>query len=148
AYNLARPAALSALGTSDGVVVEMVGEDLFPDGRMAANRGRWTLFFSSFSASDRVEVTVNHEGAVSVGGHSSPGVIHAIGSPPGTFPDSTAIFATTAGRGAPGTREVVNPVRLAFDNVAGSPVWTITYRVNGTTETHIVRWNNIWLELR
>lgn len=148
AYNLARPAALSALGASDGVVVEMVGEDLFPDGRMAANRGRWILYFSSFSATDRVEVTVNHEGAVSVGAHSSPGVIRAIGSPPGTFPNSTAIFATTVGRGAAGTREVINPVRLVYDSVAGSPVWAIPFRVNGSTETHIVRWDNIWLEVR
>lgn len=147
AYNAAYATAQSELA-SDAVVVAITGEGVMPDGRLAANRGRWMLDFSSFSASDRVRITVNHLGQVSVGEHSSPGVIHALGSPPGNFTDSIAIFNSTTGHGAPGTRTVFDPVVCAFDEIAGSHVWTIIFKVDSVTETHKVRADGVWLELR
>lgn len=90
---------------------------------------------------------VNHLGAVTVGASTPPGTIHALGAPPGTFPDSITILASTVGRGAAGARTVGNPVRLAYDSVAGAHLWLIPFSVGGTTETHRVRWDNVWLSV-
>jgi hypothetical protein len=146
AYSLALPQARTATGM-DALLVEAEADHLLPDGRLAANVGEWRLSFSSFSANKRVVVTVNHLGTVTVGGSTAPGTIHAVGSPPGTFPNSIPIFAATVGRGASGTRTVVNPTRLAYDSVAGAHLWFITYRVNGVNETHKVRWDSVWLSV-
>ncbi len=147
AYDVAAPRAKTELA-SDAVPVEMSGDSIFPDGRMAANRGNWQLTFSSFSANQRATITVDHLRNLSVGAKSLPGVIHAIGSPPGTFPDSPTIFAATIGKGTAGARTVLNPVKVEYDMVAGAQVWLIPFRVNNTTETHVVRWDGIWLETR
>ncbi len=146
AYGLALAPARAALAP-DALLVEAQASDMLPDGRLAANRGEWRLAFSSFTANNRIEFTVSYQGTVTSGASSSPGVIHALGSPPGTFPDSIAIFTTTVGHGATGTRTVVNPVLCAYDGIAGAQVWQITFRVNGTNETHKVRWDNVWLSV-
>jgi hypothetical protein len=146
AYDVAVLRAKSALA-SDAVVVEISGADVLTDGRLAANRGKWTLHFSSFSAAARLPVMVDHLRAVTVGATSSPGVIHALGAPPGTFPDSIAIFAATVGKGAAGTRTVNGQVTCRRDSVAGSHVWSIPLKAGGVAQTHRVRWDGIWLEV-
>jgi|GEM_PF-2936207 hypothetical protein len=146
AYAVALPRAKMELAP-DAVVVEISGEGVMPDGRLAANTGKWTLHFSSFTAAARLPVFVDHLKNVTVGAKTSPGVIHALGSPPGTFPDSIAIFTSTSGKGASGTRTVVNPVVCTFDGIAGSHVWSIKFKVGSATETHRVRWDNVWLEV-
>jgi hypothetical protein len=128
--------------------VEIEGKDVMPDGRLAANRGQWTLHFSSFTASERVSIKVDHLGNATIGDRTTPGVIHALGSPPGDFPDSIAIFSSTTGHGASGTRSVVNPVICEFDDIAGYHVWTIKFKVDSTQETHKVRADGVWLEVR
>ena len=146
AYDAARPRAQSELA-SDAVPVEVTGEDVMPDGRLAANRGKWTIAFSSFTAGERVNISVDHLGGVTVGERSSPGVIRALGTPPGNFTDSITVFANTAGHGAAGARTVENPVTCVYDNIAGNHVWTIRYRVDSTTETHKVRADGLWLSV-
>ena len=62
----------------------------------------------------------------------------------------TPIAATIQGsHRAPGAgaRTVGNPVRLAYDSVAGAHLWLIPFSVGGTTETHRVRWDNVWLSV-
>jgi hypothetical protein len=129
------------------VLVEAEGEHLLPDGRLAANTGQWRLAFSSFTANSRRTVTVNHAGAVTVGDGSDPGTIRALGSPPGVFPDSIVAFASTVGRGAAGTRTVINPVRVVYNSTAGAHVWQIDFNVNSARENHRVRWDGVWLGL-
>lgn len=146
AYALALPQAKSTLAL-DALLVEGEADHVFQDGRLAANVGEWRLSFSSFTANGRVIVTVNHLGTVTAGTSTPSGVIHAVGSPPGIFPNSNVIFASTVGRGTVGTRSVVNPVKLAYDSVAGAHLWLITYNVNGSNETHKVRWDNVWLSV-
>ncbi len=146
AYGLALTPARAALAP-DALLVEAEASDVLPDGRLAANRGEWRLAFSSFTANGRVLMTVSFQGTVTTGTSSAPGVIHALGAPPGTFPDSIAIFSATVGHGATGTRPVVNPVQCVYDSIAGTHVWQITFRVNGTNETHKVRWDNVWLSV-
>lgn len=146
AYGLALTPARGALA-SDAVLVEAEGEHLLPDGRLAANTGQWRLSFSSFTANARRVVTVDHTGAVTVGDASDPGTIRALGLPPGIFPDSTVAFASTLGRGAAGTRTVINPVRLVYNNTAGAHVWQIDFNVNNARENHRVRWDGVWLGL-
>ena len=144
AYDVALPRAQTELA-ADAVLVEISGEDVMPDGRLAANLGKWVLSFSSFSEKRRISITVDHTRAVSVGSRTSPGAIHALGSPPGTFPDSTNIFAATVGKGASGTRTVQNPVACRYDGVAGTHVWLIKFKVDSVKETHQVRWDGIHL---
>ncbi|MBZ0303769.1 MAG: hypothetical protein K8J31_28775 [Anaerolineae bacterium] len=146
AYGLALNPARTALAP-DAVLVEAEASDVLPDGRLAANRGEWRLSFSSFSANGRILMTINYEGTVTTSAITPPGVIHPLGSPPGTFPNSIAIFSSTLGHGASGTRTVVNPVRCTYDGVAGAHVWKITFRVNDASETHQVRWDNVWLSV-
>lgn len=147
AYDVAVSTAHSELDT-DAVVVEIIGTDVLPDGRLAANRGMWTLQFSSFTAAQRVAISVDHDRNISVGSTTTPGIIRALGSPPGNFPDSITIYAETIGHGATGTRERVNPVECKYDSVSGSHIWMIPMKVGSIKETHIVRWDGIWLELR
>jgi hypothetical protein len=147
AFTIASPLAKAGLAP-DAIPVEISGQDILPDGRMAANRGSWKVTFSSFSASQRMPITVDHLGNGSAGAKSTAGVIQGLGTPPGTFPDSTVIFAATAGKGAAGERKVSNPVQVGFDTVAGSHVWLIKIKVGSVTQTHVVRWDGIWLEIR
>ncbi len=146
AFDVASPRAKTVLAP-DAIVVEITGEDVMPDGRLAANRGKWTLSFSSFTAAQRVPVAVDYLRNVTVGTAVAPGVIRALGAPPGTFPDSTNIFASSVGKGAAGARTVDNPVQCAFDSIAGTHVWTIKLKVGSATETHRVRWDGVWLEV-
>jgi hypothetical protein len=145
AYDAALPRARSELA-ADAVPVELVGEDVLPDGRLAANTGKWVLHFSSFTARQRVSITVDHQRNLTVGAKTAPGVIRALGTPPGRFPDSTDIFATTTGKGAAGPRMVVGQVECKYDSIVGSHVWLISFRAGTTTEQHVVRWDGIWLE--
>lgn len=147
AYDVALPRARSEL-TADAVLVEISGEGVMSDGRLAANLGKWVLSFSSYDEKARIPITVDHTRAVSVGSRTSPGFIHALGSPPGNFLDSPAIFAATAGHGASGTRTVRDPVVCRYDDVAGDHVWFIEFKVDSTTETHSVRCDGLWLEVR
>lgn len=146
AYDVAIARAKTSLA-SDAVVVEITGEDVMPDGRLAANRGKWTVYCSSFTAAGRLPVVVDHLRVVTVGASASPGVIRALGAPPGTFPDSIAIFAATAGKGAAGVRIVNGQVTCRHDSVAGSHVWSIPFKVGTTAETQRVRWDGVWLEV-
>ena len=123
AYDVALPRARSELA-SDAVLVEISGESVMPDGRLAANTGKWVLSFSSFSKAKRVPITVDFNRAVSAGSHISPGRIEPLSS---TFSDSTTIFAATAGHGAAGKRKVEYPVVCRFDDVAGTHVWFIKF---------------------
>lgn len=143
AYDMALVRARSELDT-DAVLVEVEGRGLFPDGRLAANTGTWILDFSSFNAASRIPITVNHLGDVTVGESRSPGSIRSMGNNP---TNSTTIFAATVGHGESGTRTVIDPVVAEYDDVAGTHVWTIQYRVNDTTETHRVRDDGVWLTL-
>lgn len=143
AYDMALIRARSELDT-DAVLVAAEGRGLFPDGRLAANTGQWELEFSSFNAGNRIPITVNHLGQLTVGDDESPGTIRSMGSNP---TDSTTIFSATNGQGESGTRSVVDPVVVEYDNVAGNHVWEIQYRVNDIPETHRVRADGIWLSV-
>ena len=143
AYDVALPKARSDLGP-DAVLVEISGEGVMPDGRLAANMGQWVLSFSSFSQAARIPITVDFNRNISVGGRISPGRIEPLS---GAFSDSTAIFQATSGHGASGIRKVEDVI-CRLDNVAGTHVWFIKFKVGSTIETHEVRWDGVWLDVR
>jgi len=126
-------------------MVEVVGEDVLPDGRIAANRGSWKFIFASFTAARRLPVNVDFGGQVSTTAREAVGTIRALGTPPGIFPNTIEIFAATIGRGTAGDRVVAGVVRCEFDSTAGTHVWKIPFRVGSATETHHVRWDGVWL---
>ena len=147
AYTVALARAKSVLA-NDAVLVEITGKGVMSDGRLAANLGEWALSFSSFTARSRVTITVDHTRALADGEQAAPGVIHAIGSPPGNFWDSINIFNATIGHGAAGDRKVRDPVACQYDQIAGAHVWVIKFTVGAVKETHEVRWDGIHLGVK
>ena len=144
AFDAALPRATSDFA-SDATLVEISGEGVMPDGRLAANTGKWILSFSSFSKVSRVPITVDFNRNVSIGSSVPPGRIEPLWA---AFTDSPAIFAASAAHGASGTRKVEYPVVCRFDSTTGTHVWFIKFKVGSTIETHEVRWDGVWLDVR
>lgn len=144
AYSAALPMAQSQIG-SDVVLVEISGEDLIPDGRLAANSGKWILTFSSYNQRVQIPITIDYAGNLTVGERTRPSRIEPISS---SFADTTTVFAATLSHSASGKRTVQSPVILRYDKVTGSHVWSINYKIDSKRESHKVRWDGIWLESR
>jgi len=143
---IALPSARSSLDT-DALLVEANGYNIMPDGRLPANMGRWELTFASYTIGNKITIAVNDKGEVSKGTVIPSGVIFILGNPPGVFPDSIAIFKTTEGKGAAGTRTIRDPARLYYDKNRASYIWSIPLTVNNKNEVHLVRWDAIYIEM-